>query len=78
MDYARTSPRKLRVHRRRAYPKNIDVMAQLLEAARTRQSAGIPGLGGYITEDKMVATKRNASDCIENHDGGAGGIETRL
>ena len=69
MDYARSeSARKAFyvLYRQRAYPKNIDVMAQLLEKRyQLAHLLGYPDWAAYITENKMVATEQNAADFID-------------
>jgi thimet oligopeptidase len=69
MDYASSEPARRAfyvLYRQRAYPKNIEVMAQLLQ--KRHELANVleyPDWAAYITEDKMVATKQNAADFIE-------------
>ena len=69
MDYASSEPARKAfyvLYRQRAYPKNIDVMAQLLQKRHELANVlGYPDWAAYITEDKMVATKQNAADFIE-------------
>jgi thimet oligopeptidase len=69
MDYAISEPARKAfyvLYRQRAYPKNIDTMAQLLQKRHELASVlGYPDWAAYITEDKMVVTKQNASDFIE-------------
>jgi thimet oligopeptidase len=69
MDYASSEPARKAfyvLYRQRAYPKNIDVMAQMLQKRHELANVlGYPDWAAYITEDKMVATKQNASDFIE-------------
>src|SRR5713101_5689124 len=69
MDYAKSEPARKAfyvLYRQRAYPKNIDVMAQLLQKRHELANVlGYPDWAAYITEDKMVATKQNAADFVE-------------
>jgi thimet oligopeptidase len=69
MDYASSEPARRAfyvLYRQRAYPKNIEVMAQLLQKRHELANVlGYPDWAAYITEDKMVATKQNAADFIE-------------
>src|SRR5882724_11427792 len=69
MDYAISEPARKAfyvLYRQRAYPKNIDVMAQLLQKRHELANVlGYPDWAAFITEDKMVATKQNAADFIE-------------
>jgi thimet oligopeptidase len=69
MDYASSEPARKAfyvLYRQRAYPKNIDVMTQLLQKRHELANVlGYPDWAAYITEDKMVATKQNAADFIE-------------
>ena len=69
MDYASSEPARKAfyvLYRQRAYPKNIDVMAQLLQKRHELANVlGYPDWAAFITEDKMVATKQNAADFIE-------------
>ena len=69
MDYASSeSARKAFyvLYRQRAFPKNIDVMAQLLQKRYELANVlGYPDWASYITENKMAGTKQNAADFIE-------------
>src|SRR5437868_7613458 len=69
MDYSKNeSARKafFILYRQRAYPKNIDVLAQLLQKRHELANVlGYPDWAAYITEDKMVGTEQNAADFIE-------------
>jgi thimet oligopeptidase len=69
MDYSKSeSARKAFyvLYRQRAYPKNIDVLGQLLQKRHELANVlGYPDWAAYITEDKMVKTEQNASDFIE-------------
>jgi thimet oligopeptidase len=69
MDYAKSEPARKEfyvLYRQRAYPKNIDVMAQLLQKRYELANVlGYPDWAAYITENKMVETKQNAADFIE-------------
>jgi thimet oligopeptidase len=69
MDYAISEPARKAfyvLYRQRAYPKNIDVMAQLLQKRHELANVlGYPDWAAYITADKMVATEQNAADFIE-------------
>ena len=69
MDYAISEPARRAfyiLYRQRAYPKNIDTMAQLLQKRHELANVlGYPDWAAYITADKMVATEQNASDFIE-------------
>ena len=69
MDYAISEPARKAfyiLYRQRAYPKNIDTMAQLLQKRHELANVlGYPDWAAYITADKMVATEQNASDFIE-------------
>ena len=69
MDYANSeSARKafFILYRQRAYPKNIDVMAQLLDKRHELANVlGYPDWAAYITANKMVETKQNAANFIE-------------
>jgi thimet oligopeptidase len=54
------------LYRQRAYPKNIDVLAQLLETRYELANVlGYPDWASYITANKMVGTEQNAADFIE-------------
>jgi thimet oligopeptidase len=69
MDYAKSEPARkafFLLYRQRAYPKNIDVMAQM-QAKRYELAnvLGYPDFAAYITENKMVETEQNAADFIE-------------
>jgi thimet oligopeptidase len=69
MDYARSEPARKAffvLYRQRAYPRNIDVLAQLLQRRHELANVlGYPDWAAYITEDKMVGTEQNAADFIE-------------
>jgi len=69
MDYAQSEPARKEffvLYRQRAYPKNIDVLAQLLQKRyELAKLLGYPDWAAYLTEDKMVGTEQNASDFIE-------------
>jgi thimet oligopeptidase len=69
MEYAKSdSARKalFLAYAQRAYPKNIDVLGQLLQKRYELANVlGYPDWAAYITEDKMVQTKQNAADFIE-------------
>lgn len=69
MDYAKSEPARKEffvLYRQRAYPKNIDVLAQLLQKRQELANLlGYPDWAAYLTEDKMVGTEQNASDFIE-------------
>ena len=69
MDYASSEPARRAfylLYRQRAYPKNIEVMAQLLQKRHELANVlGYPNWAAYITENKMVKTAQNASDFIE-------------
>ncbi len=69
MDYAKSEPARKAffvLYRQRAYPKNIDVLAQLLQKRHELANVlGYPDWAAYITEDKMVGTEQNAADFIE-------------
>src|ERR1700687_239950 len=69
MDYSKSeSARKafFVLYRQRAYPKNIDVMGQLLQKRHELANIlGYPDWAAFITEDKMVGTEQNAADFIE-------------
>src|SRR6266446_4063615 len=69
MDYSKSEPARKAfyvLYRQRAYPKNIDVMAQLLQKRHELANVlGYPDWAAYITADKMVATEQNAADFIE-------------
>jgi thimet oligopeptidase len=69
MDYAKNEPARKQfyvLYRQRAYPKNIDVMAQLLDKRHELANIlGYPDWAAYLTENKMVKTEQNASDFIE-------------
>jgi len=69
MDYAKSeSARKafFILYRQRAYPRNIDVMGQLLQKRHELANIlGYPDWAAFITEDKMVGTEQNAADFIE-------------
>lgn len=54
------------LYRQRAYPKNIDVLAQLLEKRYELANVlGYPDWASYVTANKMVGTEQNAADFIE-------------
>ncbi len=69
MDYAKSEPARKQfyvLYRQRAYPTNIDVMAQLLQKRHELANIlGYPDWAAYLTENKMVKTEQNASDFIE-------------
>jgi thimet oligopeptidase len=69
MDYSKSEPARKAffvLYRQRAYPKNIDVMGQLLQKRYELANVlGYPDWAAYITEDKMVGTEQNAADFIE-------------
>jgi thimet oligopeptidase len=69
MDYAKSEPARKEffvLYRQRAYPKNIDVLGQLLQKRHELANVlGYPDWAAYITEDKMVGTEQNAADFIE-------------
>ncbi len=69
MDYAKSEAARKQffvLYRQRAYPKNIDVMADLLQKRyELANMLGYPDWAAYITENKMVQTKQNAADFIE-------------
>jgi thimet oligopeptidase len=69
MDYSKSeSARKafFILYRQRAYPKNIDVMGQLLQKRHELANVlGYPDWAAFITEDKMVGTEQKAADFIE-------------
>jgi thimet oligopeptidase len=69
MDYAKSEAARKQfyvLYRQRAYPKNIDVMAQLLDKRHELANIlGYPDWAAYLTENKMVKTEQNASDFIE-------------
>ena len=62
MDYAISEPARKAfyvLYRQRAYPKNIDVMAQLLQKRHELANIlGYPDWAAYITADKMVRQSR--------------------
>jgi thimet oligopeptidase len=54
------------LYNQRAYPKNIEVLGKLLaKRYELANLLGYPDWASFTTEDKMVATKQNASDFIE-------------
>ncbi len=69
MDYAKSEAARKEffvLYRQRAYPRNIDVLRQLLQ--KRHELANVlryPDWAAYITEDKMVGTEQNAADFIE-------------
>jgi thimet oligopeptidase len=69
MDYSKSEPARKAffvLYRQRAYPKNIDVLGQLLQKRHELANVlGYPDWAAYITEDKMVGTEQNAADFIE-------------
>ncbi|MGA8311045.1 MAG: M3 family metallopeptidase [Terriglobales bacterium] len=69
MDYSSSEPARkafYSLYRQRAYPKNIDVLAQLMQKRYELANVlGYPDWAAYITEDKMVATEQNAAGFIE-------------
>ena len=69
MDYSKSEPARKAffvLYRQRAYPKNIDVMGQLLQKRHALANVlGYPDWAAFITEDKMVGTEQNAADFIE-------------
>ncbi len=69
MTYAKSEPARKAfyiLYRQRAYPKNVDVLAHLLQKRYELANVlGYPDWASYITEDKMVATKQNATDFID-------------
>ena len=69
MDYSSSEPARKAfylLYRQRAYPKNIDVLAQLMQKRYELANVlGYPDWAAYITEDKMVATEQNAAGFIE-------------
>jgi thimet oligopeptidase len=68
MIYSRDSAARealYRLDRRRAYPSNVEVLAQLL--ARRHEYAtilGYPSWAQYITEDKMIGSEKAVADFI--------------
>jgi thimet oligopeptidase len=69
MDYSSSEPARKAfylLYRQRAYPKNIDVLGQLMQKRYELANVlGYPDWAAYITEDKMVATEQNAAGFIE-------------
>jgi thimet oligopeptidase len=69
MDYSSSEPARKAfyvLYRQRAYPKNIDILAQLMQKRYELANVlGYPDWAAYVTEDKMVATEQNAADFIE-------------
>jgi thimet oligopeptidase len=69
MDYASSEPARKAfyvLYRQRAYPQNIEVMAQLLQKRHELANVlGYPDWAAYLTENKMVKTEQNAADFIE-------------
>ncbi|MGA9798209.1 MAG: M3 family metallopeptidase [Terriglobales bacterium] len=69
MDYSRSEPARKAffiLYRQRAYPKNIDVLSQLLQKRHELANVlGYPDWAAYVTEDKMIGTEQNAADFIE-------------
>jgi len=54
------------LYNQRAYPKNIEVLGQLLtKRTELAKLLGYSDWAAYITEDKMVATEQKAADFIE-------------
>jgi thimet oligopeptidase len=79
LSYARSSPareRLWRVYRQRAHPKNLDVLARMLE--RRFELAGLlryPSWAAYATEDKMIGSAQAAAEFIARISAAA---ETRM
>jgi thimet oligopeptidase len=79
LSYAKSSTareRLWRVYRQRAHPKNLDVLARMLE--RRFELAGLlgqPSWAAYSTEDKMIGSARAAADFVARISAAA---ETRM
>src|SRR5205823_5805095 len=79
LSYANSSAareRLWRVYRQRAHPKNLDVLARMLE--RRFELAGLlghPSWASYVTEDKMIGSAQAAADFIARISAAA---ETRM
>lgn len=69
MTYAKSSSARealWKVYRLRGHPKNLPVLARMLEARRELASLlGFNTWADYITGDKMIATRENAAEFIE-------------
>ena len=69
MEYANNDPARKEfylLYNQRAYPKNIEVLGKLLaKRYELANLLGYPDWASFTTEDKMVASKQNASDFIE-------------
>jgi thimet oligopeptidase len=68
LSYARSGPareRLWRVYRQRAHPKNLSVLARMLEKRHELATLlGYPSWAAYVTEDKMIGSAQAASDFI--------------
>ena len=68
ISYAKSSAareRLWRVYRQRAHPKNLDVLARMLEKRYELATLlGYPSWAEYVTEDKMIGSARAADDFI--------------
>jgi thimet oligopeptidase len=76
MTYAKSSTAReafWKVYRLRGHPKNLSVLARMLEARH--ELAGLLGFStwaDYITGDKMIGTRKNAAEFIERISTAAG------
>jgi thimet oligopeptidase len=68
LSYARSGEareRLWRVYRQRAHPKNLSVLARMLEKRHELATLlGYPSWAAYVTEDKMIGSAQAAADFI--------------
>jgi len=68
LSYARSGEareRLWRVYRQRAHPKNLSVLARMLEKRfELARLLGYPSWAAYVTEDKMIGSAQAAADFI--------------
>ena len=69
MTYARSSRAReelWKVYRRRAHPKNLDVLSRMLDKRHELATLlGYESWAAYVTEDKMIGSARAAGEFIE-------------
>lgn len=69
MTYARSSAARERLwktYRHRGYPANLAVLSRMLQKRKELANLlGYPTWADYVTEDKMIASSKNASEFIE-------------
>jgi thimet oligopeptidase len=75
LSYARSGAareRLWRVYRQRAHPKNLSVLARMLEKRHELATLlGYPNWAAYVTEDKMIGSAQAAADFIGRISGAA-------